>query len=59
MGRVFHDRLSQLGTGESQTTFGGGGGAAGIVHVVPKLLDVQFSGLAGTRHRPLRHLAAA
>ncbi len=48
VGRVFHDRLSQPGTGESQTTFGGGGGAAGIIHVVPKLLDVQFSGLAGT-----------
>ncbi len=48
VGRVFHDRLSQLGTGQSQTTFGGGGGAAGIVHIVPKLLDAQFSGLAGS-----------
>ena len=47
VGRVFHDRLSQLGTGESQTTFGGGGGAAGLIHIVPKLLDVQFSGLVG------------
>ena len=47
VGRVFHDRLSQLGTGESNTRFGGGAGASGLVHIVPKLLDVQFSGLAG------------
>lgn len=47
VGRVFHDRLSQLGTGESNTRFGGGAGAAGLIHIVPKLLDVQISGLAG------------
>jgi hypothetical protein len=47
IGRVFNDRLSQTGTGESNTVFGGGGGAAALFHVVPKLLDFQVSGLAG------------
>ena len=47
LGRVFHDRLSQLGTGESRTHFGGGGGADAVIHVVPKMLDFQVSGLAG------------
>ena len=45
--RVFHDRLSQLGTGQSNTLFGGGGGAAALIRVIPKLLDFQISGLAG------------
>ena len=48
LGRVFHDRLSQLGTGQSNTTFAGGGGAAALVHIIPKLLDAQISGLVGT-----------
>ena len=47
VGRVFHDRLSQLGTGQSNTLFGGGAGAAALVHVIPKRLDFQVSGLAG------------
>jgi hypothetical protein len=47
LGRVFNDRLSQTGTGESNTVFGGGAGAAALFHVVPKLLDFQVSGLAG------------
>ena len=47
LGRVFHDRLSQLGTGQSNTLFGGGGGAAALIHIIPKLLDFQISGLAG------------
>ena len=47
LGRVFHDRLSQLGTGQSNTLFGGGGGAAALIRVIPKLLDFQVSGLAG------------
>jgi hypothetical protein len=48
IGRVFNDRLSQPGTGESKTVFGGGAGADALVHVIPKLLDFQISGLAGT-----------
>jgi hypothetical protein len=47
LGRVIHDRLSQTGTGESNTQFAGGGGAAALIRVVPKLLDFQVSGLAG------------
>ena len=47
MGRVIHDRLSQLGTGQSNTLFGGGGGAAALIRIIPKLLDFQISGLAG------------
>ena len=48
IGRVFHDRLSELGTGQSNTTFGGGGGASALVHIIPKVLDAQVSGLVGT-----------
>jgi len=48
LGRLFNDRLSQTGTGQSNTVFGGGGGGAALVHVVPKYLDVQVSGLAGS-----------
>ena len=47
VGRVFHDRVSQLGTGQSNTMFGGGGGAAALVHIIPNVLDFQVSGLAG------------
>ncbi len=47
LGRVFHDRVSQLGTGESNTQFGGGGGGSAVIHVVQKMLDFQVSGLAG------------
>ncbi len=47
IGRVFNDRVSQLGTGENNTEIGGGGGAAALIHVIPKLLDFQVSGLAG------------
>jgi len=48
LGRVFNDRLSQTGTGESKSVFGGGAGADALVHVIPKILDFQISGLAGT-----------
>ncbi len=48
LGRLFHDRISELGTGQSNTTFGGGGGGAALVHVVPKMLDFQASGIVGT-----------
>jgi len=47
LGRVFNDRLSQTGTGQSNTVLGGGAGAAALFHVVPKMVDFQVSGLAG------------
>ncbi len=47
LGRVFNDRLSQTGTGQSNTVLGGGAGAAALIHVIPKLVDFQISGLAG------------
>jgi hypothetical protein len=48
VGSVFNDRLSQAGTGQSKSVLGGGAGADALVHVIPKLLDFQISGLAGT-----------
>jgi hypothetical protein len=47
LGRVFNDRLSQTGTGQSNTVFGGGAGADALIHVIPKMVDFQISGLAG------------
>jgi hypothetical protein len=47
LGRVFNDRVSQIGTGQNNSTIGGGGGAAALIHVIPKVLDVQVSGMAG------------
>jgi hypothetical protein len=47
LGRVFHDRLSQLGTGESNTRLTGAFGGGAIFHVIPKKIDVQVSGMAG------------
>ena len=47
LGRVFNDRVSTLGTGQSFTQIGGGVGGGAIVHIIPKLLEVQFSGLVG------------
>jgi hypothetical protein len=47
LGRVFNDRVSQTGTGESNTVFGGGAGGAALIHVIPKKVDFQISGLAG------------
>ncbi len=47
LGRVFNDRLSQLGTGQSQTVIGGGGGGAAIIRIIPNLLEFDVSGLAG------------
>jgi hypothetical protein len=47
LGRVMHNRVSEPGDGQSNTTFAGGGGAAALIHVIPKLLDIQGSFLAG------------
>ena len=47
VGRVLHDRISQIGTGQSYTTFAGGGGGAILVHVIPKIIDIQGSTLVG------------
>ena len=57
IGRMFNDRVSQLGTGENNSEIGGGGGAAALIHVIPKLLDFQVSGLAGraiSRYDPVQ-----
>ena len=47
LGRVFNDRVSQLGTGQNNTQIGGGVGGGALVHVIPKKLEVQLSGLVG------------
>ena len=47
LGRVFNDRVSQLGNGQSNTVIGGGVGGGTVVHVLPKLVDFQLSGLVG------------
>ncbi len=47
LGRVFHDRLSQLGTGQSNTLFGGGAGGAALMRIIPDKLEFQLSGMAG------------
>ncbi len=47
VGRVFNDRVSQLGTGQNNTQVGGGAGAAALIRIIPKILDFQVSGLAG------------
>jgi hypothetical protein len=47
LGRVFNNRTYQIGTGQNNTVIGGGVGGGVIIHVVPKLIDVQFSGLYG------------
>ena len=54
VGRDFTDRyqsagpvLGTFGSPASHDTFGGGGGGTILVSVVPKLLDVQFSGAYG------------
>jgi hypothetical protein len=47
LGRAFNDRVSRLGTGDNNVVFGGGLGGGTVVHLVPKLLDFQISGLWG------------
>ena len=47
LARFIHDRVSNTGTGDSKTEIGGGGGAAALIHVIPKYLDIQGSFLAG------------
>lgn len=47
LGRVFNNRTYQLGSGQNNTVFGGGVGGGVIVHVIPKVLDIQASGLWG------------
>ncbi len=48
LGRLFHDRVSFAPAGGANyTTFGGGLGGGGIVHVIPKRLDFQTSFLIG------------
>jgi hypothetical protein len=47
LGRVFNDRVSQLGTGQSNTTFGGGGGGAALIRLIPNVLEVNMNGMIG------------
>jgi hypothetical protein len=47
LGRVFNDRVSQLGTGQSKTVIGGGGGGAALVRIIPNFLELDISGMAG------------
>ncbi len=47
LGRVFNDRVSQLGTGQSNTVIGGGVGGGASIHVIPKYVDFHISGLVG------------
>ncbi len=48
LGSVFNDRVSHLGTGQSNTTFGGGGGAAALVRLIPNVLELNVNGMVGT-----------
>jgi len=55
IGRQFYDRIGTttanvagLSTFGNHTTTGGGGGVAGLIKVVPGLLDVQFDTLFGS-----------
>ncbi len=47
LGRLFNDRLSQLGTGESKTVFGGGAGGAALIRIIPNYLEFDADGMAG------------
>jgi Tfp pilus assembly protein PilN len=47
LARFEHDRVSVLGDGTSHTVTAGGGGAAVLLPIIPHLLDVQGSFLAG------------
>ena len=47
LARFMHDRVSQLGQGNSQTVTAGGGGAAMLIPIIPKYLEFQASFLAG------------
>jgi hypothetical protein len=47
LARFLHDRISNLDSGSSSTITAGGGGGGAIIHVLPGILDVQASVLAG------------
>ncbi len=47
LGRVFNDRVSQIGTGQNNTVIGGGVGGGAYIHIIPKMLDFHVSGLFG------------
>ncbi len=47
VGRIMHDRVSALGAGSNNNRIAGGGGVAALVPIIPKVLDVQGSMLAG------------
>jgi hypothetical protein len=45
--RFIHDRVSTVGDGNSHTVTGGGGGGAILLPVIPNILDIYGSVLAG------------
>ena len=45
--RFLHDRVSHIGTGDSDTVLAGGGGAGAVLPLIPHKLDFRASGLAG------------
>ncbi len=45
--RFLHDRVSHIGSGDSDTVMAGGGGAGAVLPLIPHVLDFRASGLAG------------
>ena len=45
--RFLHDRVSHVGTGDSDTVLAGGGGAGAVLPLIPHILDFRVSALAG------------
>ena len=47
LARFLHDRVSHLGSGDTNTVAAGGGGAGAVLPIVPHILDFRASALAG------------
>jgi outer membrane murein-binding lipoprotein Lpp len=47
LAKFIHDRVSVVGSGQNNTTLGGGVGGGLILPLIPKVLDFQFSGMTG------------
>ncbi len=45
--RFLHDRVSHLGSGDSDTVLAGGGGAGAVLPLISHILDFRVSALAG------------
>ena len=59
LGSVLNDRVSQVGTGQSNTTFGGGGGGAALIRLIPNVLELNINRHGWQRHWALRHIPVA